>query len=133
MTLDRYIEDDCYEDEKDADKPISDSNKVKAEKFMINDLALVSDTEAKSLRGLQAGMDRIIKETESLLEKSIEIKDLTTSNTNFVGMLEMLTQKLDLSEGGKKLRELTIDGLSKDLFFKDMDLIDRFGRGALFL
>ena len=38
-----------------------------------------------------------------------------------------------MSDEGTKLQELTIDGLSKDLMFNDMNLADRFSRNALFL
>ena len=75
-------------------------------------------------------MDRQIKEAKALLQQSIEIKDLAVSQSNFVGVIESLIQKLHLSTG-ERLQELTIDGLSKDLLFNDTNLADRFGRGAL--
>ena len=57
-----------------------------------------------------------MEEVKALLQQSIEIKDLTVSSSNFVGVMETLIQKMKLSTGGKLL-ELTIDGLSKDLLF----------------
>ena len=76
-------------------------------------------TDKKTLRGWQATMDRQIKETEALLQKqSVVIKDLCVSQENFVGVIETLLQKMQLSTIGKLL-ELTIDGLNKDLLFRD--------------
>ena len=68
---------------------------------------------------MQVTMDRQINEAKALLEQqSIEIKDLCVSHSNFVGVIETLIQKMQLSTGGKLL-ELTIDGLNKDLQFRD--------------
>ena len=88
-------------------------------------------SDMKTLRGWQATLDRQLKEAKALLEQqSLEIKDLSLSKSNFVGVIETLIQKMNLSTGGQ-LQELTIDGLNKDLLFRDSNLADRFGRGAL--
>ena len=55
----------------------------------------MEDSELKTLRGMQSTMDRQIKEAKALLEQqSIEIKDLSVSNSNFLGVIETLIQKM---------------------------------------
>ena len=78
-------------------------------------------------------MDRCVRETETLPEQSIEIQDLVVSQTNFVGVMEALIQKLDLHEGNMRLKILKLDGLNKDQLFNDQHLVERFARGSLSL
>ena len=78
-------------------------------------------------------MDRKLKDAHKLPTKNVLIENLVISQSNFVLVMETLIQKLNLSEEGTRLQELTIDGLSKDLLFKDLNLAERFGRNALSL
>ena len=79
-------------------------------------------------------LDRRLEEAKEVLGRSIEIENLAVSQANFVGVMETLIQKLHLSdEGTTRLQELTINGLSNGLLFDDLNLAERFGRGARFL